>query len=148
MLELPNLIKIPSIIGLVENLKVKLHVFVHLNESNVSARGENHDQGQVIAVTLIRAKTRVTPKKKESVSCLELAACVRDTRLGLTVANAIDIAKSTITFWTDSTNCLNWKNSPLSALKFLLLIGLEKSVRIAKLIMQDKLSNFGGQLRS
>ncbi len=56
------------------------------------------------------------PTKTESVSRLELAACVIGTRLGLTVANAIDIDKSTITFWTDSTNCLYWINSPSSAL--------------------------------
>ena len=54
-----------------------------------------------------RAKARVTPTKTESVSRLELAACVIGTRLGLTVANAMDIDKSTITFWTDSTNCLH-----------------------------------------
>jgi hypothetical protein len=64
-----------------------------LNESNISARGENHDQGQVIAVTLITAKARVTPTKTESVSRLELAACMIGTRLGLTVANAMDIDK-------------------------------------------------------
>ncbi len=85
------------------------------NESNVNARGENHDQGhqgQVVAVTLITAKARVTPTKTESVSRLELAACVIGTRLGLTVANAMDIDKSTITFRTDSTNWprYNWKS--------------------------------------
>ena len=79
-----------------ENLKVELHVFVdaskkvfaatvyarilnrlkvdEFNESDVIARGENHDHGQVIAVTLITAKARVTPTKTESVSRLELAA--------------------------------------------------------------------------
>ncbi len=39
------------------------------NESDVIARGENHDQGhqgQVVAVTLITAKARVTPTKTES----------------------------------------------------------------------------------
>ncbi len=122
-----------------ENLKIELHVFVDastkvfaatvyarilnrlevdgFNESNVNARGENHDQGQVVAVTLITAKARVTPTKTESVSCLELAACMIGTRLVLTVANAMDIDKSTITFWTDSINCLYWINSPSSALK-------------------------------
>ena len=142
LFELPKLIKIPRHIGLMENLKVELHVFVDastkvfaatvyarilnrlevdgFNESDVIARGENHDQGhqgQVVAVTLITAKARVTPTKTESVSRLELAACVIGTRLGLTVAAAMDIDKSTITFWTDSTNCLYWINSPSSSLK-------------------------------
>ena len=80
----------------------------------------NHDQGhqgQVVAVTLITAKARVTPTKTESVSRLELAACMIGIRLGLTVANTMDIDKSTITFWTDSTNCLYWIKSPSSELK-------------------------------
>ncbi len=84
-------------------------------DNGVTARGEN--QNHCIAVTLITAKARVTPTKTESVSRLELAACVIGTRLGLTVANALDLDKSTITFWTDSTNCLYWINSPSSNLK-------------------------------
>ncbi len=36
---------------------------------------------------------------------------------GLTVAHALDLDKSTITFWKDSTNCLYWINSPSSNLK-------------------------------
>ncbi len=67
LFELPKFIKIPRHIGLMENLKIKLHVFVDastkvfaatvyagilnrlevdgFNENNVNARGENHDQG-------------------------------------------------------------------------------------------------------
>jgi hypothetical protein len=125
-----------------ENLKVELHVFVDastkvlsatvyaiilnrlevdgFNENNDNARGENHDQGhqgQVVAVMLIIAIARVTPTETESVSRLERTACVIGTRQGLTVANAMDIDKSTITFWTNSTNCLYWINSPASTLK-------------------------------
>jgi hypothetical protein len=40
------------------------------------------------------------------------------TRLGLTVAIAMNIDNSTTTFWTDSTNSLYWINSPSSELKF------------------------------
>jgi len=53
----------------------------------------------------------------ESVSCLELAACIIGTRLGLSVAHALDLDKSTITFWTYSNNCSHWINSPSSNLK-------------------------------
>ncbi len=84
-------------------------------DNGVTARGEN--QNHCVAVTLITAKARVTPTKTESVSRLKLAACVIGTRLGLTVAHALDLDKSTITFWTDSTNCLYWINSPSSNLK-------------------------------
>jgi hypothetical protein len=78
---------------------------------------KGEDQNYCIAVTLIMAKARVAPTKTESVSHLELAACVIGTRPGLTVAHALDLDKSSVTFWTDSTNCLYWTNSPSSKLK-------------------------------
>ncbi len=81
-------------------------------DNGVTARGEN--QNLCIAVTLITAKARVAPTKTRSVSRLELAVCVIGTRLGLTVAHALDLDKDTITFWTDSTNCLYSINSPSS----------------------------------
>ncbi len=84
-------------------------------DKGVTAMGEN--QNHCIAVTLTMAKARVAPTKTESVSRLELAACVIGTRLGLKVAHALDLDKSTIKFWTDSTNCLYWINSPSSNLK-------------------------------
>ncbi len=84
-------------------------------DKGIIARGEN--QNHCIAVTLITAKARVAPTKTESDICLMLTACVIGTRLGLTVAHALDLDKSTITFWTDSTNCLHWINSPSSNLK-------------------------------
>ena len=136
LFELPNFIKIPRHLGFGINNKIELHVFVDAStkvfaatvyarilemrepndlDNGVTARGEN--QNHCIAVTLITAKARVAPTKTESVSRLELAACVIGTRLGLTVANALDLDKSTITFWTDSTNCLYWINSPSSNLK-------------------------------
>ena len=89
LFELPKLIKIPRHIGLMENLKVELHVFVDastkvfaatvyarilnrlevdgFNESDVIARGENHDQGhqgQVVAVTLITARLESRQRKQ------------------------------------------------------------------------------------
>jgi len=81
-------------------------------DNGVTARGEN--QNHCIAETLISAKARVTPLKTEFVSRLELAACVIGTRLGSTVAHALDLDKSTITFLTDSKNCLYWIISPSS----------------------------------
>ena len=52
-------------------------------------QGEN--QNHCIAVTLIMAKARLAQKKKQSVSRLELPACVIGTRLGFTFAHAFDI---------------------------------------------------------
>jgi hypothetical protein len=50
-------------------------------DNGVTARGEN--QNHCIAVTLITAKARVTPTNTESVSRLELAACVIGTSIGI-----------------------------------------------------------------
>jgi hypothetical protein len=57
-------------------------------DNGVTARGEN--QNHCIAETLISAKARVIPTKTEFVNRLELAACVIGTRLGSTVAHALD----------------------------------------------------------
>jgi hypothetical protein len=133
LFELPKFIKIPNHLGFGSNTEIQLHVFVDAStkvfaatvyarilemsdsddlDNGVTARGEN--QNHCIAETLNTAKARVTPTKTESVSRLELAACVIGTRVGLTAAHALDLDKSTITFWTDSTNCLYLINSPSS----------------------------------
>ena len=113
MFELPKFIKIPRHLGFGINTEIQLHVFVDAstkvfattvyarileipdtNDLNkgVTARGDNQIHG--IAVTLITMKARVTPTKTESVSRLELAACVIGTTLGLTVAHVLDLDKS------------------------------------------------------
>jgi predicted membrane protein len=73
-----------------ENLKILI---------KVSLQGGN--QNHCIAVTLIIAKARVAPTKTESIIHIELATCVIGPRLGLEIAHALDLIKTTITFWTD-----------------------------------------------
>jgi len=71
----------------------------------------------IIDVSLVTAKARVTPSKTESVSRLELGACVIATRMGNVVAQAYGINPDTVQYWTDSKNCLFWLNTPSSVLK-------------------------------
>ncbi len=92
LFELPKLIKIPRHIGLMENLKVELHVFVDastkvfaatvyarilnrlevgFNESDVIARGENHDHK--IAVTLMAKANLHEHKVKNSTAMFKYA---------------------------------------------------------------------------
>ena len=74
------------------------------------------DRG-IVDVSLVTSKARVTPSKTESVSRLELAACVIATRLGNAVAQCYGINPDEIKYWTDSKNCLFWLNSLSSMLK-------------------------------
>jgi hypothetical protein len=53
-----------------------------------------------VTSSLITSKARVTPTKTESVSRLELAACVIATRIGNAEANSFKINASKINYWT------------------------------------------------
>lgn len=138
MFLLPEKIAIPRFLKFKSNRKVELHVFAdastkvfatcvyarvvcsktsvsnNLRQTRNTSRGEN---SEVIDVSLVTAKARVTPSKTESVSRLELAACVIATRLGNAVAQAFNVDPETIQYWTDSQNCLFWLNTPSSVLQ-------------------------------
>jgi len=75
------------------------------------------DVSEIVDISLVASKAKVTPSKTESVSRLELAACVIATRLGNAVAQCYGIDPDTIKYWTDSKNCLFWINTPSSTLK-------------------------------
>ncbi len=72
---------------------VYARILVFLYPKNIDkvvfAKGEY--QNHCIAVTLIMAKARLAQTKTESVSRFELAACLIDTRLRFTFAQAFDI---------------------------------------------------------
>jgi hypothetical protein len=110
LFELPKFIKIPWHLGFGITTYIELHVFMDAStkvfpatvyarilqlqeptdlDKGVTARGEN--QNHCIAVTLITAKARIAPTKTESISHIELAACVIGPRLGLTIAHALDL---------------------------------------------------------
>ena len=98
---------------------MELHIFCDASEkafaatvySRVNAKGEG------IRTNLVMAKSRVAPIKNETISRLELVACVIGTRL----LNAINIAYNTpsnrVYFYTDSRNALCWINMPAHKLK-------------------------------
>ena len=137
LFQIDSLISIPRFLGFKSQNKVEIHVFADastkvfaccayvrvlhnytqtLDSKGKVAKGENPKYSK-ISTSLITAKARVTPTKTESVSRLELAACVIATRMGNAVSNSFNISPDTITYWTDSMNCLYWINTPSSLTK-------------------------------
>ena len=58
---------------------------------------------------LLMSKSRVAPiAKQESVARLELSACQLGVSLAQKLCVALEVQKSSITFWTDSSTCLYW----------------------------------------
>jgi hypothetical protein len=62
-------------------------------------------------ITLVTSKTRVSPRKNETISRLELIACVIGTRLLAAVNQSYEVEKGKIFYWTDSRNALCWINT-------------------------------------
>ena len=129
---LEKTIAYPRYLGFSKLRKAQLHVFcdastkafaacvyVRVTETHTreTARGEEESYDEVVAVTLVTAKGRMAPTKGESVSRLELAGCCCGVRLGNGVAVAFEMNPDEIRYWTDSTNCLYWINSPSSVIK-------------------------------
>ena len=129
---LADLIKIPRFLEFESGRDIQIHVFVDASTkvfaacvyvrvtekvTPETARGEKEPNEKVVAVLLVTSKARVAPTKGESVARLELAGCVIGVRIGNGVAQAYQIDPDKIQYWTDSTNCLYWINSPSSVLK-------------------------------
>ncbi len=129
LFRIDNLLKIPRFLQFSSNNKVEIHVFADastkvfaccayarvLHDYEEVAKGEKKFNN--VTTSLVTAKARVTPTKTESVSRLELAACVIATRIGNAVANSFKIDPNDINYWTDSMNCLYWINTPSSMTK-------------------------------
>ena len=91
--------------------------YVRIPNKDTSARGEGDGVCKNFRTNLVLAKAKVAPKNVESVSRLELAACVIGARLANTVKLAYNILDENIYYWTDSKNCLYWINTPACSVK-------------------------------
>ena len=112
-------VKIPRWIGLAPEKDSELHIFCDASESVycVSAYCRVKPVGGPPEVNLITAKARVTPLKNESISRLELMACVLGTRMARAIAEVYETPKENIHYWTDSANALFWINTPPKKVK-------------------------------
>ena len=97
---------------------LELHCFCDASESAyacvVFAR-VNSRRG--LFTRILMAKSRVTPIQSETISRLELIACVLGVRLVNLVNKTYKVPQEKIHFWTDSRNALCWIHTPSSKLK-------------------------------
>ena len=111
-------IKIPRWSRFEPRCQAQLHTFCDASEDGMCCavflrvrKGPNTD------VTLLAAKARVSPLRAESISRLELCACVLGTRLCSAVKEVYPVSVEDTFFWTDSEVCLHWINTPAKSFK-------------------------------
>ena len=68
-------------------------------------------------MTLLAARSRVSPLKSESISRMELIACVLGVRMWNGVKATYETPLEHVHFWTDSMVCLHWLSEPAKAFK-------------------------------
>ena len=102
-------IKIPRWSGLKKSSQLQLHIFCDASEEGfcvaIYTRVKN---GNDIKTTLLLSKSRVSPLKAESISRLELIACVLAVRMCSVVRETYPATPENTYFWTDSEVCLHW----------------------------------------
>ena len=111
-------IKLDRWSGMAPELPNELHIFCDASEKvySVVAYCRVNSVGGPI-VNIICAKARVTPIKSETISRLELIACVLGVRLSRAINTVYNIPKENVHFWTDSRNALCWIHTPSSKMK-------------------------------
>ena len=119
-LPLLNEITVPRWLELGEdNVTRQMHVFTDASTdafaSVIFIRVENKDGS--IRTSFVTAKARVTPVRAESISRMELVACVIGTRLARAALKTLPIENDQVYYWTDSHVCLYWINSLPKAFK-------------------------------
>ena len=110
--------KVPRWANFEPKAKYQLHTFCDASEDGmccaVYLRVKKRRQ---VYMTLLAAKARVSPLKAESISRLELAACVMGIRLASAARDIYPTTEEDTFFWTDSMVCLHWINTPAKAFK-------------------------------
>ena len=121
---LTNILKVrdlsfPRWIGDTNDSKMELHVFCDASETAYATVIYSRviSRGGKVTTTLVMAKSRVAPLKNETVSRLELVACVLGTRLLTAVNLSYKVKPENVYYYTDSRNSLCWINTPSSKAK-------------------------------
>ena len=119
--EIPN-IKIPRWTHLEEigtkKHAYQLHTFCDASEEGVCVASYIRVKTRAgIVTTLLAAKSRVTPLKAESISRLELVACVLAVRVCSVIRETYPALPEDTFYWTDSEVCLHWLNMSAKSFK-------------------------------
>ncbi|KAL0858718.1 hypothetical protein ABMA27_011195 [Loxostege sticticalis] len=113
--ELPLLkeFRIPRWMGTNKNSHIELHGFADASNAAYAAvvYARVIDKENNVRVVLLTAKTKVCPIKIVSIPRLELCGAALLTKLLKEVAKVLEVDKTNIFAWTDSTVVLAWLNS-------------------------------------
>jgi hypothetical protein len=101
------------------NAKIQIHTFCDASEDGMCCAVylRIKKKKKDIEVNLAAAKARVSPLKAETISRLELAACVMGVRLSAAVQELYKVKPEDVFYWTDSMVSLHWINTPAKAFK-------------------------------
>jgi len=94
--------------------RLQLHGFSDASHEAVAAviyarvHDDDNDRGGCAKVSLLAAKSRVAPLKKQTIPCLELSAAVLLVRLLARIRAVLHIPDTSVHLWTDSTVSLSW----------------------------------------
>jgi hypothetical protein len=96
----------------------QLHTFCDASEEGMCCASYLRvKKKKTVDCNLIAAKARISPLKAESISRLELVACVMATRLCHAVQEIYRVKAEECFYWTDSMVSLHWVNTPAKAFK-------------------------------
>ena len=111
-------IKIERWLRIEPGANVQLHTFCDASEEGLCcAVFVRVKKRKEIHTGICTAKSRISPMKAESISRLELAACVMGIRLAHAVMDVYSIKPEECVFWTDSMVSLHWIMTPAKAFK-------------------------------
>ncbi|XP_055600480.1 uncharacterized protein LOC129749527 [Uranotaenia lowii] len=102
-------LRIPRCVVLPDPCNVQLHLFSDASEQAYGACAylRSTDASGNVLVTLLTAKSKVSPLKKRSIPSLELCGALEAAQLYQKVCSAFG-SKFTTFFWVDSTTVLAW----------------------------------------
>ncbi|XP_042575439.1 uncharacterized protein LOC122136446 [Cyprinus carpio] len=95
------------------NLQRDLHIFADASEKaygSVAYLRTESSHGRV-EVSFMTARSRVAPKKQQSVPRLELCAALTAAQLAALLQRELTVNIHNVIFWTDSTTVLTWLQS-------------------------------------
>lgn len=88
-----------------------------------------------VEVAFVAARSRVAPKKQQTIPRLELCAAVTGAQLAKTLKTELTLHIHSVTLWSDSTTVLNWLLSP--SCRFKVFVGT-RVAEIQELTESDK----------
>ncbi|XP_073766348.1 uncharacterized protein [Danio rerio] len=103
----------------------ELHVFCDASERAYGAVAYLVEYADVIHSTFVMARSRIAPKRQQSIPRLELCAALAGAQLAKLLKEEITLKIQQIVLWTDSTTVLEWLQS--DSCRFKVFVGTRVS---------------------